>query len=75
MVPVRSAACIQDRSICRWAIGRLRAALRGCQRDRSGGGTVLGGFLVLDQRGHGGGSGMPYYHSSHSEVKKRGYIQ
>ncbi len=37
MVSVRSAACIRDRSISRWAVGGLRAALRGSQRDRSGG--------------------------------------
>jgi hypothetical protein len=41
----------------------------------AGAGTVLSGFLVLDQRGHGGGGEMRYYRSSHSEVKKRGYIQ
>jgi hypothetical protein len=51
MVSVRSAACIRYRSICRWEIGGLQAALRGCQRIAAGAGAVLGGFLVLDQRG------------------------
>jgi hypothetical protein len=26
----------------------------------AGAGAVFGGFLMLDQRGHGGGSGMRY---------------